>query len=95
VLSRGVETGLPIIEANVGVTLIVSDQKIVAVEREREGITFADITIPPARPRDEVARDATEAAFLEWRSEEMPRRLKKTQARLQEAAANQGEIRSD
>jgi len=74
-LSRGVENDLPVIEANVGVTLVVDRGKIVAVDRHREGITFADITIPPRRPVDTVARDRAEADFLQWRAREMPVRL--------------------
>ena len=82
VLARGVENGLPVIEANVGVSLIVDHNQIVAVDRHREGVTFAEITIPDARAVDVAGRDQTEAAFLEWRKAEMPRRLAKHMARL-------------
>ena len=67
VLARGTETHLPIIEANVGVTLVVDDDEMIAVDRKREGITFADIDIPPARNRDIAKRDQVEAEFLAWR----------------------------
>ena len=77
VLARGVETGLPIVEANVGVSLVVDNDQIVAVDRRREGITFGEITIPPKRPIDSFARDQVEAAFLKWRDREMPIRLEK------------------
>jgi predicted amidohydrolase len=84
VLSRGQENQVPVIEANVGVTLIVNEGAIVAVDRKKEGITFGTITIPSetkARPKQ---RDQVEQEFLKWRTNEMKRRLKKTQKRLQQ-----------
>ena len=48
VLSRGRENGVPVVEANVGVTLVVDGGRISAVDRHEEGITFGQITIPPA-----------------------------------------------
>ena len=75
VLARARETQLPVIEANVGVSLIVSDNEIVSVDRKREGITFGDITIPEKRPVDAESRDRVETEFLAWRSTEMRRRL--------------------
>ena len=53
-LSRGKENGVPVVEANVGVTLVVDGGRISAVDRHEEGITFGQITIPPATaPRPE------------------------------------------
>ena len=75
VLARGVETGLPVIEANVGVSLIVSENRIAALDRQQEGITFAEIRIPPKKPIDEASRNRVEMEFLKWRNEEMPVRL--------------------
>jgi predicted amidohydrolase len=75
VLARGRETGLPVIEANVGVSLIVSDGAIAALQREESAVTWAEIAIPPARPRDPAGRDAEERKFLEWRAGEMRRRF--------------------
>lgn len=75
VLARGVENTVPIVEANVGVSLIVNQNQITAVDRRREGITFGEITIPMPRPIDSEERDRTESEFLEWRAQEMPRRL--------------------
>ncbi|MCA9217723.1 MAG: hypothetical protein KDB27_31860, partial [Planctomycetales bacterium] len=75
VLARSVENNLPVIEANVGVSLIVSDGKIVATDRRQEGVTFADISIPAKRERNEAARGTAEAEFLAWRDVEMPKRL--------------------
>ncbi len=84
VLSRGQENGLPIIEANVGVTLVVSEDRIVAVDRVEEGITFAEISIPPERGVDASERDRIEAEFLAWRQKEMQIRYEKTLRRLQD-----------
>ncbi len=78
VLSRGQENGLPIIEANVGVTLVVSDDRIVAVDRSNEGITFSEIRIPPERAVNADARDRVEGQFLKWRQKEMQTRYAKT-----------------
>jgi predicted amidohydrolase len=83
VLARGVETGLPIVEANVGVSLIVSDDRIVAVDRHREGITFGEITIPAGRAIDQAARDRVEQEFFQWRDNEMPVRLAKTKQKIE------------
>jgi N-carbamoylputrescine amidase len=77
VLGRGVENSIPVIEANVGVTLIVSENRIAAVDREREHITFAEIVVPDARPVEATARDEEEQQFLLWRAGEMPKRLAK------------------
>lgn len=75
VLARGRETGLPIVEANVGLGLVVNAGEIAVVRREAEAVTFGEITIPAVRARDEAARDAEEAKFLAWREEEMRRRF--------------------
>lgn len=79
VLARGRENGLPVIEANVGVSLIVSDGAIAALRREEAAVTFAEIAIPSARPRDPAGRDAEERKFLEWRTAEMRRRFEAKQ----------------
>ena len=86
VLSRGRENRLPVIEANVGVTLVVNDGKIIAVDRDEEGITYGTITIGPRVKRDRKKRDAVEREFLEWRQTEMVRRYKRTQQRLKKAS---------
>ena len=78
VLSRGRENGVPVVEANVGVTLVVDQDKIAAVDRNEEGITFGRITIPPSADVQADERDALERQFLDWRAEEMQRRLEKT-----------------
>ena len=87
VRSRARENGVPIVEANVGVTLIVNDGKIVAVDRQEEGITFADITIPPPAASQDEERDRVEKEFLQWREQEMKVRLKKTLKKLRKEPA--------
>jgi predicted amidohydrolase len=75
VLERSVENGIPVIEANVGVSLIACNNRIVAVERRKNGVTFAEIDIPVRGERDIAERDRLEAEFLQWRSDEMQKRL--------------------
>jgi predicted amidohydrolase len=75
VLSRARETGLPVIEANVGVSLIVSEGEVVALEREKDAIVFAEIAIPAAKPARPDVRDEVEREFIEWRAVEMRRRF--------------------
>lgn len=81
VLARGRENGIPVVEANVGVTLVVDEGEIIAVDREEEGITYADITVPPPIAASPEKRDAQERRFLEWREEEMKKRYQKTMRR--------------
>lgn len=76
VLSRGRENHLPIVEANVGVRLIVSEDQIVALSREKTGITYGEILIPAPRPADVIERDRVEQEFIVWRTTEMRRRIK-------------------
>lgn len=78
VLTLAIENRLPIIEANVGVRLITDEQQTLVFERCEEGITFADVVIPTARPREPVRRDALEQEFLSWRQQEMARRYDRT-----------------
>lgn len=84
VLSRGNENQVPVIEANVGVTLLVDQGEIIAVDRQEEGITFGEITIPPTAAPQPKRRDAVERSFLEWRRPEMERRLEIRMRRLRE-----------
>lgn len=85
VLSRGRENRVPVVEANVGVTLVVDDNQITAVDRREEGITFGTITVRPSSKRDRDKRDVVEKAFLEWRQTEMVRRYQRTLTRLKAA----------
>ncbi len=82
VLARSVENGIPVVEANVGVTLIASGGKIVAVDRKRTGITYAEIEIPPASELDLAVRDRLEMRFLRERIREMPRRYRQTMEKI-------------
>ena len=84
VLARGVENNLPVIEANVGVTLIVSENKIAAVDRNEEGITYSDIRIPKQSVINSKERDRVEAEFMRWRRAEMKMRYERTMNRLKE-----------
>ncbi len=82
VLSRGRENDVPIIEANVGVTLVVNQGRIAAVDREEEGITFGEIAIPTRSASDAAARDRVEREFLDWRKKEMRIRYETTMGNL-------------
>lgn len=84
VLSHGRENSIPIVEANVGVTLVVNNGRIVAVDRAEEGITFGEISISPERTVDAEARDRIEEEFLRWRQKEMQVRYENTLRRRQE-----------
>ena len=75
VLARARENGVPVVEANVGVTLVVSKGEIVAVSRRKTEVLLAAIEIPAApTPRN---RDAQEKCFLNWRKKEMPIRYRR------------------
>jgi sulfatase modifying factor 1 len=78
VLKLGKENGVPVVEANVGVTLIVNDGQITSVNRKQEGITFGEITIPPSVAAQPGERDRMEREFLVWREQEMKLRCAKT-----------------
>ncbi|MCH2202325.1 MAG: hypothetical protein MK102_10165 [Fuerstiella sp.] len=75
VLSRGRENGVPVVEANVGVTLVVNDNQITSVDRKDEVITFGEITIASAVRQSPADRDRVEQEFLTWRNQEMRHRL--------------------
>ena len=87
VLSRGRENGIPVVEANVGVTLVVDGNEITAVDRNKEGITFGQITVPPPVKPNTAERDRVEQAFLKWREEEMPRRYQKRMDQVRQKKA--------
>ncbi len=82
VLSRGKENGVPVVEANVGVTLVVDGGEITAVDRQENGITFGQITIPQAIAAQPDERDRVEQEFLTLREQEMRRRYETTIERL-------------
>jgi N-carbamoylputrescine amidase len=82
VLSRGRENNVPVVEANVGVSLIVDGGRITTCDRREEGLTFGQLTIPPPVPQRLEERDCAEQAFLEDREREMRRRYQQTMRRL-------------
>ena len=79
VIARARENGVPIVEANVGVTLIISKGEVVACSRKKTAITHASIEIP-ARPST-TNRDRQEHQFLVARNKEMRKRYRKTNER--------------
>jgi predicted amidohydrolase len=89
VLSRGRENGVPVVEANVGLSMIVDGGEILAVDRREEGITFANITIPAPISAKPNQRDQVEQAFLTDREQEMKRRYEKTIERRNDGKARQ------
>ena len=88
---RARENSVPIVEANVGVTLIVNDNRITAVDRKDEVITFGEITVSSPAKRHPAERDRVEREFLDWRKQEMKRRLQKTQINNRKKAVKQSD----
>lgn len=82
VLARARENGVPIVEANVGVTLIVNKGEIVALSRKMTAITHGTISVPA--PPSLKNRDRHEREFLAWRSREMPVRYRDRMRRKQQ-----------
>jgi predicted amidohydrolase len=72
ILARARENGVPVVQANVGVSLIVSKGEVVAYRWGVDQITHAVIDIPQP-PSQELAR-RSEEAFLHWQQHEMERR---------------------
>jgi predicted amidohydrolase len=93
VLGRARENGVPIVEANVGVTLIISKGEIVALSRKQTAITCGTIAIPaPPSPRH---RDRQERAFLRWRAREMPLRYRERMKSLREQQEQQKTVHDE
>lgn len=80
VLARARENGVPIVEANVGVTLIISKGEIVARSRKETGILYGTIEIPVAP--SPTNRDKHEREFFKWRKKEMRVRYEHTIQKL-------------
>lgn len=80
VLRRARENGVPIVNANVGMNLIVSKGEIAAYQWGNDVITTAEIEVPAA-PSTEAAR-AYEAEYLALQGPEMERRYEETLKRL-------------
>lgn len=84
VASRSRENGIPVIEANVGVQLITDGEgTIVALDREMEGITVADIVMAPVSLPQVEERDSLELSFKQWREKEMRSRYQATMKRFE------------
>ena len=79
VLARARENGVPIVEANVGMNLIVSKGEIVAYKWGNDKITTAVIDVPVA-PSTTTARNY-EREYLEQQGPEMERRYLRTMSR--------------
>ena len=76
VLARARENGVPIVEANVGMNLIISKGEIAAYKWGNDQITTAVIDIPEP-PSQEAARRA-EQEYLKLQGPEMEKRYNKT-----------------
>lgn len=80
VLARGRENGVPIVEANVGMNLIVNRGEIAAYAWGHNRVTTAQVDLPwPVSP--ETAR-RLEADYLAGQDAEMARRYAKTMEKL-------------
>lgn len=84
VLQLGKENSVPIVEANVGLTMLVDNSTVVALDRRQDGITFGEIHIPQSSIRNTDERDKLEREFFSWREEEMKVRFEKTAQRAAE-----------
>ena len=85
VLARARENGVPIVEANVGMNLIISKGEICAYQWGNDQITHAVIEVPAA-PCEETARQA-EQDYLDAQTPEMERRYQRTMERVERLAS--------
>jgi len=85
VLARARENGVPIVEANVGMNLIISKGEICAYQWGNDQITHAVIDVPAA-PCEETARQA-EQDYLDAQTPEMERRYQRTLERVERLAS--------
>ena len=76
VLARARENGVPIVEANVGMNLIISQGEIVAYKWGNDQITTATVEVPKP-PSEENAR-LSEQIYLQQQQIEMEKRYQKT-----------------
>lgn len=81
VLARGRENGIPIVEANVGMNLIVNRGEIAAYAWGNNGITTAQIDLPWPVTAETARRLETD--YLAQQDDEMARRYAKTMEKLQ------------
>lgn len=80
VLARARENGVPIVEANVGMNLIISKGEVVAYKWGVDRITTADIDVP-SLPSTEAAR-SLEGQYMDQAPAEMAQRYEETRKRL-------------
>ena len=80
VLARARENGVPIVEANVGMNLIISKGEICAYQWGNDQITYGVVDIPAA-PGAEAARQA-EQDYLAAQTPEMERRYQRTMEKV-------------
>ena len=80
VLARARENGVPIVEANVGMNLIISKGEVVAYKWGHDQITTAVVDVPTA-PSPSAA-DFLEEEYLRLQGPEMERRYQKTLERF-------------
>jgi len=80
VLARARENGVPIVEANVGMNLIISKGEIVAYKWGNDQITTAVIDIP--EPPSPKAARCSEDEYLRQQGPEMEKRYEKTMEKL-------------
>ena len=81
VLARARENGVPIVEANVGMNLIISKGEICAYQWGNDQITYGVVDIPAA-PGAEAARQA-EQDYLAAQTPEMERRYQSTMEKVE------------
>lgn len=80
VLALARDNGVPVVEANVGLNLIVSRGEIVARQKGNDRITVADIDIPSLPSKDLVEK--IESVFLSSRENLMEKKYAETMASL-------------
>ena len=85
-MARARENGVPIVEAYVGMNLIISKGEIVAYKWGVDQITTGVIEVPEL-PSVEVAR-RSEQEYLEKQGPEMEKRYKKTMEKLTQKPAD-------
>lgn len=83
VIARSRENGVPVVEANVGVNLIVSKGEVVAYKWGTDRVSIGVIKAP--LPPSEAKAREMESKFLSWQGPEMQRRYART---LERAASS-------
>ena len=81
VLARARENGLPIVEANVGMNLLISKGEVAAYKWGVDRITTAVVEIPA--PPSQTAARASEQEYMQLQGPSMAERYEKTMARIQ------------